>query len=86
MAQETREETLRKIAWHLLTLTEEELRLVRSFIKGIKITYSSNAELMIPKRKISLKNRIFHNKIVYNIGLRLFPQGSKIRNTLKSKM
>lgn len=36
MDQETREETLRKIAWHLLTLTEEELRLVRSFIKGIK--------------------------------------------------
>lgn len=33
---ETREELLRKIAFHLLTLSEEDLRLVRAFIKGIK--------------------------------------------------
>jgi hypothetical protein len=36
MATMTREEVLRKIAFHLLTLTDEELRLVQAFIKGIK--------------------------------------------------
>lgn len=54
--------------------------------EGIKITYSKDAELMIPKRKISLKDKLFHSKLAYNVGLRLFPKGSKIRSALKSKL
>lgn len=33
---ETREQTIRKIEFRLPTLTDEELRMVNGFIKGIK--------------------------------------------------
>ena len=54
--------------------------------KGIKITYSKNAQLVIPKRKSSLKNKLLHNKLVCKVGMALFPKGSGIRRALKNKL
>ena len=34
--EETREQTVAKIEFHLPTLTDEQLRMVSGFIKGIK--------------------------------------------------
>ncbi|MBE6674147.1 MAG: glycosyltransferase family 2 protein [Ruminococcaceae bacterium] len=54
--------------------------------KGIKITYSKDAQLIMPKRKNSLKNKLFHNKLVCKVGMALFPKGSGIRKALKNKL
>ena len=44
------------------------------------------ATMFAPKEKVSLKQRVLHNVIVYRIGMALFPKGSKIRKILKSKL
>lgn len=54
--------------------------------KNKKITYKSGAEFKIPKRDISLKNKIINNKFVYAVGMKLFKKGSKIRAFLKQKL
>lgn len=36
--QETREQTIKKIAFYLPELTDDQLRLVAGFIKGVKNT------------------------------------------------
>lgn len=53
---------------------------------GKNIRYDKNADISIPKRKISLRKKLFHNKTVYSVGLKLFKKGSKIRRKLKSKL
>ncbi len=49
------------------------------------VTETERKTLFVPKKIISAKNRFLHNHFVYNIGLRLFKKGSKIRAFLKSK-
>ncbi len=44
------------------------------------------ANFVFAKEKVSLKQRILHNPIVYKVGMFLFPKGSKIRRFLKSKL
>lgn len=53
---------------------------------GCKITFDNNAKISIPKENISLKRRILLNPLVYNLGMLLFPKGSKIRAFLKRKI
>ena len=54
--------------------------------KGIRISYSKDAQLTIPKRKTSLKNKLVHNRFVTAVGMALFPKGSKLRRAFKSKL
>ncbi len=54
--------------------------------EGIRITFSKNAEITIPKRTSSLKNKLFHSKLAYSVGLTLFPKGSSLRKTLKNRL
>ena len=49
------------------------------------VTETESKTLFVPKKIVSAKNRFLHNRFVYNIGLRLFKKGSKIRAFLKSK-
>ena len=55
-------------------------------VKGIKISYSEKPEVVIPKRQISIKDKVLHSKAVSTIGLALFPKGSKLRRLLKNKL
>ena len=50
------------------------------------VAYKRQATFVFSKEKISLKQRILHNPIVYKVGMTLFPKGSKIRRFLKSKL
>ncbi len=52
----------------------------------VTITWDSNAEIILPKRKSSLKARILHSRFAGTIALALFPKGSKLRRLLKSKL
>ena len=54
--------------------------------EGLKINTTSTKLIVVPKRKIKVKHKFVHNKLVYLIGLRLFKKGSKSRAFLKSKM
>lgn len=54
--------------------------------KGIKITYSKEAEVVIPKRKNSLKAKLLHNRFINSLGMALFPKGSKLRSFFKGKL
>ncbi|MBQ8840554.1 MAG: glycosyltransferase family 2 protein [Clostridia bacterium] len=42
--------------------------------------------IVIPKRKIKLTQRLTHSKLAYSVALRLFKKGSKIRRKLKSRL
>ena len=53
---------------------------------GCKIIFDNNAPLSIPKESISLKRRILLHPFVYNLGMLLFPKGSRIRAFLKRKI
>lgn len=53
---------------------------------GVSLTYSKNAEIVIPKRKNSLKSRLFHKRAVISLGMMLFPKGSRLRRVFKSKL
>ena len=55
-------------------------------VKGMRVSYSDNAEIVIPKRKISFKSRLLHSRAVSSLGMALFPKGSKIRSALKRKL
>ena len=55
-------------------------------IKGIKVTCFKDAEIVIPKREISLKDKILHSKFVNSVGMALFPKGSKLRTFFKGKL
>ena len=52
--------------------------------KICKSKYESNFILI--KEKVSIKQKILHNQIVYKIGMFLFPKGSKLRQILKSRL
>ena len=54
--------------------------------ENIRITFSKNAEITIPKRTSSLKNKLFHSKLAYAVGLTLFPKGSSLRKKLKNSL
>ena len=54
--------------------------------EGINITYSKDAQIILPKRKSSLISRILHSRCVCTLGLALFPKGSKLRRLLKNKL
>ena len=55
-------------------------------VKGIKITYSDNAQVVIPKRTTSFKNKLLHNRVINAVGMAIFPKGSKLRGFFKSKL
>lgn len=60
------------------------LRTVSYMIKhGTPISVERRGELVLPRERISLKNRILFNPAVRKIGMSLFPRGSKIRAWLK---
>lgn len=44
---------------------------------------SKTADVVIPKQKIRLKNRLLHNYFIYSLGMILFKKGSKLRAFLK---
>ncbi len=50
------------------------------------VSRKKQANIVFCKERVSLKQRILHNEIVYRIGILLFPKGSKIRQLLKSKL
>ena len=50
---------------------------------GGRVEFSEKADIVIPKPQISIKNKLIHNYYLYNIGIFLFPKGSKIRSFLK---
>ena len=43
-------------------------------------------QIVVPKREISVKSKILHNRLVSMIAFALFPKGSKIRKRLKGKL
>lgn len=45
-----------------------------------------NADLIIPKPKNKLINKIIHNSFIYKASILLFPKGSKLRNLLKKRL
>ena len=53
---------------------------------GVVISGTSNKLVVVPKRKISVKTRLLHNKLSYLLGVSLFKKGSKMRAILKSKL
>lgn len=52
----------------------------------LKFSPKKFADIVVPKDKNTLRQKITHNHIIYKIGLFLFPKGSKIRKFLKQKM
>ena len=50
------------------------------------IKSKKRATFVFPKERVSIKQRILHNPIVYKVGMFLFPKGSKVRKFLKSKL
>lgn len=54
--------------------------------KAIYVKHKKYATMIAPKEKVSIKQCILHNIVVYRIGMALFPKGSKIRKILKSKL
>ena len=57
-----------------------------SEIKGRKIIYMKGAKIKVPKKKVSLKEKIFKSSLAYSVGKRLFKKGTKLRALLKEKM
>lgn len=58
-----------------------------AYMKGVGIPFWVDKwGIKIPKEKISLKRKILLNPLVYNLGMLLFPKGSKIRAFLKRKV
>ena len=55
-------------------------------VEGIAITYSDRAEIVIPRREVSIKDKVLHSRLVSTIGLALFPKGSKLRRLFKNKL
>ena len=55
-------------------------------ITGAKVVYCKDAQIVIPKRKNSLKCKALHSRFVVSLGMILYPKGSKIRKVLKSKL
>ena len=54
--------------------------------KAMFVKRKKYATMFAPKEKVSVKQRILHNIVVYRVGMALFPKGSKIRKILKSKL
>ena len=54
--------------------------------KGKKIIYMKGAKIKVPKRRVTLKEKIFRSSIAYGVAKRIFKQGSKRRAALKEKM
>jgi hypothetical protein len=53
---------------------------------GVVLSRGSSKLVVVPKRKISTKTRLLHNKLAYLLGISLFKKGSKMRAILKSKL
>ena len=51
--------------------------------KGENIIFETGAGINISKPKSSIVKRLIHNYYIYNLGIILFPKGSKIRSLLK---
>ena len=45
-----------------------------------------DGKTIIPREYVNLKSKILHNKIVYKLGMLLFPKGSRIRAFLKRRL
>lgn len=55
------------------------------FNKNIKIVRKENADIVVDNEKITFKQKLLHNQFVVQVGLILFPKGSKIRKFLKER-
>ena len=53
---------------------------------GVIISKDSNKLVVIPKRKISARSKLLHNRLAYLVGISLFKKGSKMRSILKGKL
>lgn len=53
---------------------------------NFELAKRKDADILFPKEKVSLKQKIIHNPFVFKIGILLFPKGSRIRNFLKRKL
>ena len=67
------------------TYIEASLRYIEKE-NGVSLPYSKTAQIVIPKRKNSLKTRVLHMSPVMSLGMILFPKGSKLRRVFKSKL
>jgi hypothetical protein len=50
------------------------------------VSKKADAIFVMPKEKYSIKQKIMHNPFVVMIGKKIFPEGSKLRNKIKSKI
>ena len=53
---------------------------------GIKVINTADAQIVIPKRKNSVKSRVLHSKPAVSLAMIIFPKGSHLRGVLKRKM
>lgn len=51
--------------------------------RGLKIRYRKDADSVIPKQQVRVRDKILHNDFVYAVGVLLFQKGSKLRALLK---
>ena len=53
---------------------------------GVVLSSESSKLVVVPRRRVSARNRLLHNKLSYLLGISLFKKGSKMRAILKSKL
>ena len=53
---------------------------------GERVEFADSEGLKIPKEYVSFKRKLYHNPLVYKLGMTLFPKGSRIRAFLKRKL
>ena len=53
---------------------------------GGRVELSDETGARIPMEHISFKRRVYHNPLVYRIGMTLFPKGSRLRAFLKRRL
>lgn len=53
---------------------------------GGRVEFADSEGLKIPKEYVSFKRKLYHNPLVYKLGMTLFPKGSRIRAFLKRKL
>lgn len=71
-----------------LSKTDSYARRTLEYLKdhGARVEFSLDADTVIEREEISLKQRIIHNRFLYTVGLLLFPKGSRIRAFLKRRI
>ena len=54
--------------------------------KGRKIVYMKGAKIKVPKKKVTLKEKLFKSSFAYGLAKRIFKKGTKLRAILKERM